>query len=137
MQLRLKLRPHPRAMLIGAGMMAAMDNRNASAVAAKTGGILQITQYLAGLSGASFLTGSSALASFPPFEGSSRVGTAFEPASVSRVACTDLRDNVWKMENSFYAPVLTNPFSLAQVAKNIANKAMSFAPISVVDICAC
>lgn len=55
-------------MLVGAGMMAAMDGRNSSAVRAKTGGIFQLGQYFSGVSGGSFLTGSAALASFPPFE---------------------------------------------------------------------
>jgi len=42
-----------RAAQYGAGVLSALDARNESAKAAGTGGLLQVTSYLAGLSGAS------------------------------------------------------------------------------------
>ena len=42
-----------RAAQFGAGVLSALDARNESAKAAGTGGLLQVTSYLSGLSGAS------------------------------------------------------------------------------------
>jgi lysophospholipase len=42
-----------RAAQYGAGVLSALDARNESAKAAGTGGLLQVTSYLSGLSGAS------------------------------------------------------------------------------------
>ncbi|KAF8071892.1 phospholipase B [Lyophyllum atratum] len=47
-----------RAALYGAGCINGLDARNDSAKAAGTGGLLQVTSYLAGLSGGSWITGS-------------------------------------------------------------------------------
>ncbi|RDB16981.1 Lysophospholipase 1 [Hypsizygus marmoreus] len=47
-----------RAALYGAGCLGALDARNDSAKAAGTGGLLQVTSYLTGLSGGSWITGS-------------------------------------------------------------------------------
>jgi len=44
-----------RAAQYGAGVLSALDARNESAKAAGTGGLLQVTSYLAGLSGTSHL----------------------------------------------------------------------------------
>lgn len=49
-----------RAMLSGAGMLAAMDNRTEGANEHGLGGLLQSTTYLAGLSGGAWLVGSLA-----------------------------------------------------------------------------
>lgn len=49
-----------RAMLSGAGMLAAMDNRTQGANDHGLGGLLQSTTYLAGLSGGNWLTGTLA-----------------------------------------------------------------------------
>ncbi|KZT69824.1 lysophospholipase [Daedalea quercina L-15889] len=54
-----------RAATFGAGVLNALDGRNASAVAAGTGGLLQAATYLAGLSGGSWLVTSLAQADFP------------------------------------------------------------------------
>ena len=72
---------HCRAMLVGGGVMAALDGRSPDAVAAKTGGILQLAQYLVGLSGGSWMTGSWALANFPSFECAFTVGRSEEHTS--------------------------------------------------------
>ncbi|KAL8283199.1 hypothetical protein RQP46_005977 [Phenoliferia psychrophenolica] len=58
-----------RATMIDGGALSAFDYRNSTALAAKTGGILQLAQYLAGLSGGGLVVGSYALAGFPTFEG--------------------------------------------------------------------
>lgn len=50
-----------RAMLSGAGMLAAMDNRTEGASEHGLGGLLQSSTYLAGLSGGSWLVGSLSL----------------------------------------------------------------------------
>lgn len=57
-----------RAMLVGGGIIAGFDGRNTSAVKAGTGGILQVSTYVAGLSGGSWCIGSFALAGFPTFQ---------------------------------------------------------------------
>ncbi|EPQ55428.1 FabD/lysophospholipase-like protein [Gloeophyllum trabeum ATCC 11539] len=54
-----------RAALFGAGVLNALDARNGSSVARGTGGLLQATSYLAGLSGGSWLVYSLAQANFP------------------------------------------------------------------------
>ncbi|KAH8119292.1 phospholipase B [Phellopilus nigrolimitatus] len=47
-----------RAAQYGAGVLSGLDARNESAVSAGTGGLLQVTSYLSGLSGGSWLVGS-------------------------------------------------------------------------------
>ena len=54
-----------RAAIFGAGVLNALDGRNASANAAGLGGLLQAATYLAGLSGGSWLVTSLAQANFP------------------------------------------------------------------------
>ncbi|KAF8499635.1 phospholipase B [Russula emetica] len=54
-----------RAAQYGAGVLSALDARNESAKAAGTGGFLQVTSYLSGLSGGSWLTGSIYMNDFP------------------------------------------------------------------------
>jgi lysophospholipase len=54
-----------RAMLNGAGLFNAMDSRNPDAVKAGTGGIIQLSTYMSGLSGGSFLVGALAINNFP------------------------------------------------------------------------
>lgn len=54
-----------RAMIHGAGVISALDSRNPKAVEQGTGGILQLTTYISGLSGGSWLVGSLAAAGFP------------------------------------------------------------------------
>ncbi|OBZ78586.1 Lysophospholipase [Grifola frondosa] len=54
-----------RAAIFGAGVLHALDGRNAQSVEVGTGGLLQATSYLSGLSGGSWLVGSLAQANFP------------------------------------------------------------------------
>lgn len=55
----------PRAALIGASMVHAFDDRNSDGVRAGTGGIVQLVNYVSGLSGGSWFTGSWATSNFP------------------------------------------------------------------------
>ncbi|MBW0512429.1 hypothetical protein O181_052144 [Austropuccinia psidii MF-1] len=55
----------PRAALISASMVHALDDRNPQGVQAGTGGIMQLVNYVCGLSGGSWFTGSWATSNFP------------------------------------------------------------------------
>ncbi|KZT22215.1 phospholipase B [Neolentinus lepideus HHB14362 ss-1] len=54
-----------RAAQYGAGVLSGLDARNESAMAAGTGGLLQVASYLSGLSGGSWITGSLYLNNWP------------------------------------------------------------------------
>lgn len=54
-----------RAMLHGAAVINGLDNRNHTAVSQGTGGVLQLANYLTGLSGGSWLVGSLAINNLP------------------------------------------------------------------------
>lgn len=57
-----------RAAIFGAGVLNALDIRNGSSVKAGTGGLLQATTYLTGLSGGSWMLGSLVQADFPDIQ---------------------------------------------------------------------
>ncbi|KAJ7581090.1 phospholipase B [Mycena floridula] len=57
-----------RAAQYGAGVISALDGRNASAKAAGTGGLLQVTSYMSALSGSSFLLSSLYMNDFPTIQ---------------------------------------------------------------------
>jgi len=58
-----------RALMNGAGVLAAFDNRTNNATSqGHLGGLLQATTYLSGLSGGSWLVGSLYAANFPPVQ---------------------------------------------------------------------
>ncbi|TFY82180.1 hypothetical protein EWM64_g1831 [Hericium alpestre] len=57
-----------RAAQYGAGVISALDARNDSAKAAGTGGLLQVSSYLTGLSGGSWVTGSLFFNDWPRIE---------------------------------------------------------------------
>ncbi|TFK53593.1 lysophospholipase [Heliocybe sulcata] len=57
-----------RAAIFGAGVLNALDGRNASSVGACTGGLLQGATYLTGLSGGSWLVTSLMQANFPTIQ---------------------------------------------------------------------
>ncbi|EGG10708.1 uncharacterized protein MELLADRAFT_103198 [Melampsora larici-populina 98AG31] len=66
-----------RAGLVGAGVLNGFDGRNPEAHKMRTGGLLQLANYAAGLSGGSWLLGSWATSNFPRF--------------------TSLNETVWKL----------------------------------------
>ncbi|KAK4703987.1 lysophospholipase, partial [Phenoliferia sp. Uapishka_3] len=103
-----------RAMLIGGGILNAFDSRNATSVKAKSGGVLQLAQYMTGLSGSSWLVGSWALANFPLF--------------------TAMRDQVWNLvDGGFFTPKTFGSF--ADGVDSINRKAKAGSPTSIVDAC--
>ncbi|KAH9455052.1 hypothetical protein Pst134EA_022528 [Puccinia striiformis f. sp. tritici] len=103
-----------RALIGGAGILDALDNRNPDAVGAGTGGILQLTNYITGLSGGSWLIGSWATSNFPTF--------------------TSLNQTLWRLtESSSYTgwnSVKRYPKAIQQAKR----KHKSGFPISLVDV---
>lgn len=73
-----------RAMLTGAGAYAAFDARNTTAAAIGTGGLLQLADYIVGLSGGSWLVSSVAINDYPTTQ--------------------SLHDQVWDLESNLIAP---------------------------------
>ncbi|OAV87732.1 hypothetical protein PTTG_02953 [Puccinia triticina 1-1 BBBD Race 1] len=103
-----------RALIGGAGMLDAFDNRNPDAVDAGTGGILQLANYITGLSGGSWLIGSWATSNFPTF--------------------TSLNQTVWRLTE---ATTYTDWNSFKRYPKAILQakkKSKSGFPTSLVDI---
>ncbi|KAL8278579.1 hypothetical protein RQP46_009071 [Phenoliferia psychrophenolica] len=102
-----------KALMHGASILAAFDGRNATAVAAKIGGIQQLAQYASGLSGGALLLGSWAEAGYPTLEG--------------------MRDEAWDFRGSFFtSPLKNTPAApLALIAKASAGY-----PVSALDLIA-
>ncbi|KDN46144.1 putative lysophospholipase [Tilletiaria anomala UBC 951] len=73
-----------RAMLYGAGVFSALDSRNSTATQVGTGGLLQLADYVTGLSGGSWLTGSVALNDYPTTQ--------------------SLHDGTWDLESNLIVP---------------------------------
>ncbi|KAE8210149.1 hypothetical protein CF327_g5940 [Tilletia walkeri] len=73
-----------RAQLVGGGMVQAFDGRNATANQRGTGGILQLVDYIAGLSGGSWTTGSLAINDWQSIQ--------------------SLHDNVWNLQENLVIP---------------------------------
>lgn len=82
-----------RAMLVGAGQLAALDNRTIGAFEHGLGGILQSATYLAGLSGSGWLVGSLSMNDYPTID--------------------DILDNrdIWNLHHPFYNLDGINVFS--------------------------
>ncbi|PLW19872.1 hypothetical protein PCANC_05906 [Puccinia coronata f. sp. avenae] len=103
-----------RALIGGAGVLDAFDNRNPEAVDAGTGGILQLANYITGLSAGSWLLGSWATSNFPRF--------------------TELNQTVWKLTqtSSFISwdSVKRYPEAISRAKR----KSKSGFPISLVDV---
>ncbi|KAL8278897.1 hypothetical protein RQP46_008768 [Phenoliferia psychrophenolica] len=102
-----------RAMLTGGGIFAAFDGRNATTVALKSGGVLQLASYMGGVSGGAWMTGSWSLSGYPSFE--------------------NLRDQVWNMTEGYLTPSPSHPSMDADAAASVTLKAATGAPVSVVD----
>lgn len=79
-----------RAMLSGAGMLAAMDNRTDGAIEHGLGGLLQSATYLAGLSGGNWLVGTLAWNNW------TSVQTILDNMTVD--------DSIWDISNSIINP---------------------------------
>ncbi|CAG61175.1 PLB2 [Nakaseomyces glabratus] len=79
-----------RAMFVGAGAFAAMDNRTDGANEHGLGGLLQAATYMAGLSGGNWLTGTLAYNNFTSVQQILEEG--------------DKADAIWNITNSFLNP---------------------------------
>ncbi|KAF7979185.1 hypothetical protein HWV62_43467 [Athelia sp. TMB] len=101
-----------RAMLTGGGILSGFDNRNSSAVAAGTGGILQLANYAAGLSGGAWCIGSWALADFPTF--------------------ADML-SVWDLAENALFPKKDDPNLYLDAATSLLAKAAAGFPVASVD----
>ncbi|CAH7669558.1 lysophospholipase catalytic domain-domain-containing protein [Phakopsora pachyrhizi] len=102
-----------RAGLVAAGVLNAFDVNNKAAVEAKTGGILQLANYAAGLSGSSWLLGSWATSNFPSF--------------------TSLNQTVWKLTEPDAIYDIKILRQIQRDLKTATKKAIAGFPISIVD----
>ncbi|KAJ3332335.1 Lysophospholipase 1 [Blyttiomyces sp. JEL0837] len=106
-----------RALLVGAGVIRAMDDRIPEAVEKGTGGILQLSTYISGLSGGSFLIGSLFTTNFPTID--------------------FLHDNVWRLNQDTFTPTGEGAVSDAGVyyefLKDMAHKARAGYPTTITD----
>ncbi|GAK62946.1 lysophospholipase Plb2 [Moesziomyces antarcticus] len=73
-----------RAMLVGSGTLQGFDGRNATANQRGTGGLLQLAEYVAGLSGGSWATASLAMNNWATTQ--------------------SLKDDVWNLESNLVVP---------------------------------
>jgi len=80
----LPLLSFPSLQLVGSGVLQGLDGRNETANDAKVGGILQLADYVSGLSGGSWATGSLAMNDWRTTQ--------------------DLKDNVWDLESNLIIP---------------------------------
>ena len=96
-----------RAMLSGAGMISAMDNRTTGADEHGLGGLLQSATYLAGLSGGNWLVGTLAWNNW---------------TSVQDIVNNFTKDDsIWDLSHSIITPGGINVFSTASRWKEIAD----------------
>ncbi|KAI9205197.1 lysophospholipase catalytic domain-containing protein [Polychytrium aggregatum] len=106
-----------RAMLVGAGVISSLDERNPEAVSSKTGGILQMSTYVSALSGGSFLVGSMFTTNFP--------------------TVSWLFDNVWKIDVDVATPASIDAISdigiYAEFIKDVADKTRAGFKTSITD----
>ncbi|XBW34739.1 hypothetical protein QEN19_000306 [Hanseniaspora menglaensis] len=116
-----------RAMLAGAGMLSAFDNRtNDNNGAGKLGGLLQSATYLAGLSGGNWLTTSLAFNDW---------------ISVQDIVDQIKSDNssLWNITNSILAPFgaaepMEDLLRWATIRTDIQNKEDAGFPVSIIDL---
>ncbi len=73
-----------RAMLVVVGTLQGFDGRNATANSRGTGGLLQLAEYVAGLSGGSWATASLSMNDWPTTQ--------------------SLKDNIWELESNLVVP---------------------------------
>ena len=114
-----------RAAIVGAGVLNALDGRNASAVEAGTGGLLQAATYLTGLSGGSWLVTSLAQADFPTLP-----DLVLQPNDSSGWGG-------WNAEFSLLSPTSDGVQGLAydvDLITEIQGKLLAGYPVSIVDL---
>ncbi|CCH58899.1 hypothetical protein TBLA_0B00550 [Henningerozyma blattae CBS 6284] len=96
-----------RAMFVGAGMIAAMDNRTNGSIEHGLGGLLQSSTYLAGLSGGSWLVGTLAWNNW---------------TSVQDIVNNFTKDDsIWDLSNSIVNPGGVNIFKTSKTWDDISD----------------
>ena len=104
-----------RALLVGAGILSGFDGRNPQAVKKRTGGVLQLANYISSLSGGAWLVGSYATSNFPSFEALNRT--------------------VWDLQHSLVAPRPGyEQTEFTEVVTSVALKKAAGYPVSIVDL---
>ena len=120
-----------RAMLTGAGMLSAFDNRtDDNTGSGKLGGLLQASTYLAGLSGGNWLTTSLAFNDWISVQ-----------EVVDQVKNTN-GSSLWNITNSILAPFgaeepMNDLLRWAKIRTDIQNKEDAGFPVSIVDLWGC
>ncbi|KAJ3097088.1 Lysophospholipase 1, partial [Phlyctochytrium bullatum] len=106
-----------RALLVGAGVIKAMDERTPKAVEQGTGGILQLSTYISGLSGGSFLIGSLYTTNFKTID--------------------YLHENVWHLDIDTFTPAkadhINNIGVYVNFLRDIAHKGRAGYPTTITD----
>ncbi|EST06347.1 Lysophospholipase, catalytic domain protein [Kalmanozyma brasiliensis GHG001] len=91
-----------RAMLVGTGTLQGFDGRNATANTRGTGGLLQLAEYVAGLSGGSWATASLAMNDWPTTQ--------------------SLKDTVWNLRSNLVVPADGKVGFYASIVAAVAGK---------------
>ncbi|SNX82430.1 probable lysophospholipase (lpl) [Melanopsichium pennsylvanicum] len=91
-----------RAMLVGSGTLQGFDGRNQTANQRGTGGLLQLAEYIAGLSGGSWATASLTMNDWPTTQ--------------------SLKDNVWNLESNLIVPEDNKVSFYASILAAVAGK---------------
>ncbi|KAJ3194044.1 Lysophospholipase 1 [Irineochytrium annulatum] len=106
-----------RALLVGGGVIRAMDDRIPESRQSGTGGILQLSTYISGLSGGSFLIGSMYTTNFPTID--------------------FLHDNVWHLETDTFTPAGKDELSdvgvYVEFIRDVAHKSRAGYPTTLTD----
>lgn len=102
-----------RALLVGAGILNGLDARNPAANQAKVGGLAELANYGAGLSGGAWMVTSAATSNFPTFP--------------------DLNQTVWDLTENIALPRAQYPDEYAKAAADVAAKAAAGYEVSLVE----
>ncbi|KAH9810304.1 lysophospholipase catalytic domain-containing protein [Melampsora americana] len=132
-----------RAGLVGAGVLNGFDGRNPEAQRMKTGGLLQLANYAAGLSGGSWLLGSWATSNFPRFTSLNQtVWKLTEPDAIYDLHILkqidrDLQTATEKAKAGFETSIVENTTNNANAVllssvRNLTGYATHYAPFIIV-----
>ncbi|KAI0934939.1 hypothetical protein AcV5_006621 [Taiwanofungus camphoratus] len=116
-----------RAAIFGAGVLNALDGRNATSVRAGTGGLLQAATYLAGLSGGGWLVTSLSQADFPTLR-----DLIFRPAD----ACVD-EFGGWLAQINLLEPSANSSITeeyYVELVEELVGKAKAGYPVTITDV---
>ncbi|PSR77273.1 hypothetical protein PHLCEN_2v7966 [Hermanssonia centrifuga] len=119
-----------RAAIFGAGVMNTFDSRNKTSVLSGTGGLLQTTSYLAGLSGGAWLVGSLIQANFPRF-----FELIFGPETTTPTSLNAFGG--WNAQISLLQPsnnASVEDAFLVSLIEEVAGKAEAGFPVTIADV---